>query len=82
MSADQKQQCVSVWEELCQIATDDATMLSRAGFMVMTLRKSSNPPNGKIQTHQEHAHHFLLHQEDCLQIIHCGRPNNEFRTLL
>jgi hypothetical protein len=29
MSAGQKQQCVSVWEELRQIATDDATFLSR-----------------------------------------------------
>jgi hypothetical protein len=31
---------------------------------------------------QEHAHHYFLHQGDCLQIIRHGRPNSQFRTLL
>jgi hypothetical protein len=29
MSADQNQQCISVWEELRHIATDDAAFLSK-----------------------------------------------------
>jgi hypothetical protein len=61
LAADQKQQSVNVCEELRQIASDDATFLSRvitgdalvarAGFTVMILRQSNNPPNGKVQTH-------------------------------
>jgi hypothetical protein len=27
--------------------------VKRAGFMVITLRQSNNPPNGKVQTHQD-----------------------------
>jgi hypothetical protein len=30
LTADQKQQCVDVWEELRQITSDDATLLSKA----------------------------------------------------
>jgi hypothetical protein len=29
------------------------SLVTRAGFMVMILRKSNNPPNGKVQGHQD-----------------------------
>jgi hypothetical protein len=45
LTDNQKQQRANVCEEVRQIASDDAT-LSRV-IMVMTLTKSSNPPNGK-----------------------------------
>jgi hypothetical protein len=31
---------------------------------------------------QEHAHNVHWHQGDCLQIIHLGTPNSQFRILL
>jgi hypothetical protein len=57
LTADRKQHHVNceqgVSKEFRQIATNDAIFLSRvitgdeAGFMVMTLKQSSDPPNGK-----------------------------------
>jgi hypothetical protein len=49
----QKQKHVKICKELRQIASGDATLLSkvitgmRAGFMDMTLIQSNSPPNGK-----------------------------------
>jgi hypothetical protein len=57
-----------------QLSCPGLTMVPKAGFTVMTLRQTNNPPNGKVQTHrdrqrktsedqsQEHAHHFLRHK--------------------
>jgi hypothetical protein len=54
-------------------------LVTRAGFTVMTLRQSNNPPSEKVQTHwdqkrqdreeqsQKHAQHVLWHQRDCSQ---------------
>jgi hypothetical protein len=56
LTADQKQQHVNICKELCQIAPNDTAFLSRvvtrmrAGFTVMTLRQSDNPPNGKMKS--------------------------------
>jgi hypothetical protein len=56
LTANQKQQHVNVRKELRQIASDDANVLfrlslvTRAGFMVTTLRQSNNPPNGKVKS--------------------------------
>jgi hypothetical protein len=66
------------------------SLLTRAGFMVMTLRQSNNTPNGKVQTHQnknkkgkiaeeqsqEHSHHFHRHQGDYSQRIPPERTVN------
>jgi hypothetical protein len=58
LTADQKQQHVSVCKELCQIACEQPSspglsLATRAGFTVMTLRQCNNPLNGKIRTHQD-----------------------------
>jgi hypothetical protein len=91
LTADQKQQCVNVWEELCQIASYNAAFLSR----VITIdpetkqqssqwksRNSPKPKKRQDRSSQEHAHHFLLHQGDCLQRLHSGTPNSQFCILL
>jgi hypothetical protein len=70
LTADHKQQCINICDELRQIASDDAAFLSRVitsdenwiyGYDPEA--KRNNPPNGKVQTHQqqsqEHTHHFL-----------------------
>jgi hypothetical protein len=47
------------FRELRQIASENATfftrlsLMTRTGFTVMTLRQSNNPPNGKVETHQD-----------------------------
>jgi hypothetical protein len=59
LTADQKQQCVSVCEELCQIASDDAIFLSKFftddenwmyGYNPETKQQSSQ---WKVQTHRD-----------------------------
>jgi hypothetical protein len=53
LTADQKQQDVKVCKELCQIASDDPTFLSRviiseeSWIYGMTLRQSNSYPIGK-----------------------------------
>ena len=58
LTADQKQQRVSVCTELGQLAFDDETfmlgssLVMRGGFTITTLRQSDNPPSGKAPRHQ------------------------------
>jgi hypothetical protein len=62
LAADQKQQRVNgvnVCEELRRIVSDmppscpGLSLVTRAGFTVMTLRQSNNPPNGKDKIHRD-----------------------------
>jgi hypothetical protein len=61
LTADQKQQqYINVCNKLHQIASDDATFLSKgitgdqSKIYNYALRQSKNPPNGKVQPHRDH----------------------------
>jgi hypothetical protein len=59
LTADQKQQRVNVCEEFVrspltmQPSCPGLSLVTRAGFAVMTLRHRNNLPNGKVQSHRD-----------------------------
>jgi hypothetical protein len=70
------------------------SLVRRARFTIMTLRQSSRPPNGKVQTHRDRKRRgrwraksracssFSLTSRGCSQRIRPCRPNRQFRILL
>jgi hypothetical protein len=89
LTADQKQQHVSICKELCQIASHDTTFLPRvipgmrAGFMVMTLKHSNNPPKGKMKSKAKSMLIIFFDiKGNCSQGIPPRRPNTQFFILL
>jgi hypothetical protein len=55
---DDQQQRVNICEDLCQIASNNATILT------MEKSQTKNSETGDEQR-QEHAHHFVSHQGNC-----------------
>jgi hypothetical protein len=53
LTADQKQQRVSFVRlpPMMQSSCPGLSMVTRDGFLIMSLRQSNNPPNGKVQTY-------------------------------
>jgi hypothetical protein len=79
LTANQKQQCVNVCEELRQIASDDAAFLSRVitcdGWTYSSgLDIQQQSSQWKIRTNSIASSTFSL---DISQIILNGRPNSE-----
>jgi hypothetical protein len=61
----------------------NSELVRKAGFMVITLRQSNNPPSGKAQNHRDRKKAKAKERVgDCYQRIHPGRPNSQFHTLL
>jgi hypothetical protein len=73
LTADQKQQCVSVCEKLHHIASDDSIFLSRVIGDDESYDYGYDYGQGKAtifsmeieEQSQEGSHHFLRHQGDC-----------------